>query len=378
MKLNMLFPALLLVFATSFGQKPAIVEIKKPMSSGENKGLEMVIPNTTVEEVERALSERVKFYKGKFNKPSGGSLEYASYSCKIPTLGTSMTDIYSYLFQEDQSVRMTNFYYFEGSFVSAANSGKFDAASKFAIEVYNKIIFDQMQVKLDVEEKALKGFIKEQKNLYNEQDNLDNDIRKYNESISKSEGDIKENESKKLNNEKLLLAQKDKIITKETELKQYNKLSMETEIKNLEKDVKDLEKINDKLKDELKSKQKEPEKYKELLATYDKQVNDNNYKLIDKNRTITEKKNFFKLNVLEREDQLKDLIKERDKIINAIKNNDKEIAENKKNIEIQKGKISLAESNLATNKTAQINAKANVLKQQGVVDNLKRQQDPYR
>jgi hypothetical protein len=378
MRQYILLPFLMVSITVSSGQKTQIIEVKKPMSAGENNGLEMVIPNTSIEDVENALNAKVKFYKGKFNKPSGGTLEYISSGCKITTISASPTNIYSYLFQEGSQVRVINFYLSDGSFISSAQNKKFEEAVAFSRAIYNKIIFDQMQIKIDAEEKVLKGFMKEQKNLHNEEEDLENNIKKYNESISESEGEIKEHESKKLNNDGLLSLQKEKITAKEKELKAYNKIALENEIDQLENEIEELEKINNKLKGEIKSKQKEPEKYKELLSTYEKQHNENKHKLLEKENIIAEKENYLKVNVLDREDQLEELIKERDKIIYAIKQNEKTVADNKRNIHIQQGRISQAESNLSANKTAQKTAKEKISKQQEVVNELTIQQNPFR
>lgn len=354
-----------------------IVEVKKVMSSGENKGLETVIPNTTIEVVEGITQVKIKTFKSKLIKPSNGSLEYSALGNKIAMYGTYMTDIYYFITQEGNDVRLTMFFYNEGAFVSSSNSGKFNIASNIIREIYNKILFNQIQIKLEVEEKILKSLQSDQKKLYNEEDNAKNKIRRCNESIAESEGEIKKYESKKVTAETSLAELRNKIAAKESEVKPLNKPLVETEIKALEKDIKELENANNKLINALKDKQGSAA-HNDMLNAYEKQVNDNNQTLVEKNRRLTEKKAYLKDVILFKENELRDMQKERDKTQNDITDYLNNITNHKNNIEKQKSEIVHQQSILETNKVAGISKKAEIAKQQNVVDNVRHTQDPFR
>lgn len=378
----MKFLASFIFFLFSFyflnSQTATISEITKPMSLGEQKGLEIIIPNTTVNAVDDKFSEIIKSYRGKYIKPAKGSLEYISYGSKITTYGTYMTDVYAYIYQENNNVRLTMFLYNEGAFVSASNSGKFKIASNIAKDIFNKIIFEQIQIKVDIEDKILKSLLKDQKDLYQEEDNCNDKIRKCDESISNSEIEIKENESKKLNNESTLRLVKEKLSIKENELKPLNKPLIEAEIKALDKDIDELDNLNKKLKSALKDKQKSANGHNELLVSFEKQVDDNNQKLVEKNRRLTEKRLFLKEVIMLKEDELKDLQHERESLTKSVKNNIEKINDYRKNIEVQKGEIVLQQSKLQTNKATFISKKAEIEKQRNNFDLIKKSQDLYK
>lgn len=365
-----------LLFAQA--QTANITEVNKAMSLGTKPGLEIIIHKTNVKDVMERYEDKVKFYKGKFVEPGKGGFEYNGVGLKMPAMSTFPVNIVAYLFQEVDNVRMTCFFFGEGYFVTSKNTAQFEQASKFMTEIYNNVQFYRIQEQLEAEEKKLKGLEKDEKNVIGDIKDLENDIQKSRESIAESEGIIRDNEVQKTDNTSRLAAQKAKVAAKEAELKLHNKLALETEMKNLDREIKDLNKMNDKFKSELKDKQKMPNPNTQMISSYTKQVEENTAKIAEKEGLHEQKKAFFEKNVTVREGELKTLNKEREKLEDLIKDNEKAIEKNKSNISEQKSKITTNEGKIKDNQGKQKVLGGDIKNQSDKVTEVKKEQDKYR
>jgi hypothetical protein len=122
-------------------QDATIMDVKKTMSKGENPGLEVLITKTNVSDVAKVFESKMKEYKGKFNSPAKGNVEYFIDDAKISTISDQPVDIYAYILPEGENVKFTSFYSVGGLFFSPANEAQYAIAKSMVAGVYKQVVF---------------------------------------------------------------------------------------------------------------------------------------------------------------------------------------------------------------------------------------------
>jgi Skp family chaperone for outer membrane proteins len=186
---NMSLIMFCLLFSISF-TFAQVQEAEKPMSSGVENSLNIVIPDANKKEVEKRWKKFIKPYKGK-TKKSRKTNEIFTDDATIPELSANSVDLYAKITEAGNEVMFSVWFDLGGGFLSSyTHPDQYSAAEKvmilFALDVSAKVITDQLKD----EEKALKKREKELTKLKKENAKLHQDIKDYKQKILDAEGRV--------------------------------------------------------------------------------------------------------------------------------------------------------------------------------------------
>jgi len=185
-----------------------VTEGDASISSGINSGLSVMLPNIDKKFAAGKWSGFVKEYKAsrklskdsKVHKLSGD--EVKAMDMLIPSLSSSLINVYALFDESDNGVKVSTFYEMEdGMYLSKGDDPKKYAVAELMLKDFGKkCVVDQINDEVEGEEKSLKKTEKEQSKLINQHGNLERliekklkEIEKAKEAIKKAENDIVEN-----------------------------------------------------------------------------------------------------------------------------------------------------------------------------------------
>jgi Skp family chaperone for outer membrane proteins len=200
--------ALIFCFSVSLAQ---VQEAEKPMSTGVENSLNIVIPDAKKKDVEKLWKKYVKPYKGK-TKKSRKTGEIFTDDATIPELSANTVDLYAKITEVGDEVMFSVWFDLGGGFLSSySHPDRYSAGEKvmlfFALEVSGKVISDELKE----DEKLLKKKEKELAKLKKENTKLHQSIENYKQKIKEAEAAIKQNEANQANKEAEIAQQREKV-----------------------------------------------------------------------------------------------------------------------------------------------------------------------
>jgi len=219
-----------------------LTSVTTAMSKGENPGIQLDIPEVTVDDVQRDLERRIKNKtKSKFVK-SGN--ETAIQETIIKEISDTPLNFFVKVMPLDSGSRIISFAEDQGAFITeSADADKYarfkSFVRDFGVEAYREKVADQIKL----QEKALSDLEGDLNKLKKQNEKMHTDIRDNEAAIVNSEVDIKANvKQQELKDDDII---KQKSVVSSTTDKETRKLE--------NKKLNDLEKEKDKFRNEINS-----------------------------------------------------------------------------------------------------------------------------
>lgn len=207
--------ALVAFLSISLGYSQNLVPkaVTQEMSQGKQPGITVFIANATKDNIEDAIKEVTKSFKGKEAKIRKSD-EFYLDNATIEQISANTIDMHQIITKGDNGYNYTAFFNLGGLFLdNAYDAQKFDYATSIVKNIATKASFYGMDEVIDSENKVLETLEGDKKDMVKNTEKLEKSIEKAKSSIKDSEKEIQENiklmESKSEDIEK----QRQKIIT---------------------------------------------------------------------------------------------------------------------------------------------------------------------
>lgn len=187
--------AFIALFSISFGYSQNItpVAITQEMSKGAQPGITVFIANVSEDNVEDAVKDVMKPFKGKKTKIKRSD-EFFLDDATIAEISSNTVDIHQIISKADNGYNYTAFFNLGGLFLdNAYDARKFDYAANIVRDVAVKATANGMEEILKSENKVLDELEKDKKNLAKDSEKLEKNIKKAKDLIKDSEQDIQDN-----------------------------------------------------------------------------------------------------------------------------------------------------------------------------------------
>ena len=191
---------LFLISFNLYAQIGKIEEINATMSQGTNRGLKVLIPETSQKETIKTWSKLMKDYESK-NEKIRKETDYLSPDAQIPSLG-----------EQPMGSSYIN---------SDMHPKQIDAAKKLITSFATRVAKASIQTVLNEETKKLEKLEKELKVLKRDKEKFENEIQNANETIVQREKDIKENTKNQAEKQDTITKQKSEVDKINTKLKKF-------------------------------------------------------------------------------------------------------------------------------------------------------------
>ena len=206
---NIIFTLALTILSTSlFAQIKKVDAVNASMTQGTNRGLKVLIPETSKKEVLKARSKLMKEYNSKSEKIKKED-EYLSPDAIIPSLGERPVNVYAQFQETPEGVYFTSFFAVDGAYL---NTDMYKEQTESAIDLINTFANNTAKAsiseKVKTETKKLEKLEKEQNGLVKDKEGYDKDIKDAKETIVNSEKAIKENDAAQVKKKKEVAEQK--------------------------------------------------------------------------------------------------------------------------------------------------------------------------
>jgi hypothetical protein len=199
-----------------FAQETVTKEVTKSMSKGLQPGIEIFIPKVSEDNLEEAIEEVTKPYKGK-SRSIKKTDEFFIDDAFIEQISPNTIDIHQTIKETANGLTYTVYFDLGGIFLSNSyNPEKYNYAINIVQKIANKAVENRMQNVLKVENKNLENLEDEKKALEKENEKSAKEIEDANDLIAKKKNEMEEN--------------KKMIEKKATEIEKQHQL-----IKNIEK-----------------------------------------------------------------------------------------------------------------------------------------------
>jgi hypothetical protein len=221
--------------------KPVVLTpVTSTMSKGDNPGIQLDIPEVTVDEIQRDLEKRIKNKtKSKFVK---NGEETSIQETIIKEISEEPVNVYVKLSPLDSGVRVITFVEERGAFIGES-SGKFSNVKSFVQNFGTETYRGKVAEQVKSQEKILDNLLNELDKLKKQNEKMHADIKDNEASIINAEVDIKANTRQQELKDEEILQQKNVVnATSDKDLKK-------TENKKLN----DLERQKDKFRSEINS-----------------------------------------------------------------------------------------------------------------------------
>lgn len=207
----------LFCFSISFGQ---VEEAQKPMSTGVENSLSIIIPGAKAKTVEKLWKKQLKSYKAK-TKKMRKTKELFTDDAAIPQLSSNDVDVYAKVVETSDEVLFSVWFDLGGGFLSSeTHPEKYGEAEKmlllFALEVSKTVIKGE----LDNEQDVLKKYGKQLTKLEKEKARLLKDIENYKAKIKAAEAAVEQNEANQENKKQDIENQTGKVETVKKKLEE--------------------------------------------------------------------------------------------------------------------------------------------------------------
>ena len=216
--------ALLAFMSVSLGysQNFTTKSITQEMSKGTQPGITVFIPNVSEDNVEDAVKEVMKPFKGKQTKIRKSD-EFFLDDAKMDQISSNTVDVHQIISKADNGYNYTAFFNLGGLFLDNAYSPeKFQYASNIVKDVASKASAHGMDEILKSENKILEDLEKDKKNIAKDSEKLEKEIEKAKESIKDSEKGIQDNVKLLGDKASEIEQQRQKIINLQNQKASYN------------------------------------------------------------------------------------------------------------------------------------------------------------
>jgi hypothetical protein len=204
-----------------FAQISKVEEINASMSQGTNRGLKVLIPETTQKESIKAWSKLMKDYDSK-NEKMKKHAEYLSSNANIPSLGEKTIDVYSQFQETPEGVYMRVFFNLGGTYLNNdMYPKKLQSAKQLITSFSTRIAKASIQNSLNEETKKLDKLNKELKILERDKVKFEGEIQDAKETIAQREKDIDENTKNQAEKHNAIAEQKAKVGKINAKLKKF-------------------------------------------------------------------------------------------------------------------------------------------------------------
>ncbi|MDG1045069.1 MAG: hypothetical protein P8P81_00535 [Bacteroidia bacterium] len=204
-----------------FAQIGKVEEINAKMSQGTNRGLKVLIPETTQKESIKAWSKLMKDYDSK-NEKMKKHTEYLSSNASIPSLGEKNIDVYSQFQETPEGVYMRVFFNLGGTYLNNdMYPKKLETAKQLIASFSTRIAKASIQASLNEETKKLDKLDKELKILERDKLKFEGEIQDAKETITQREKDIDENTKNQAEKHNAIADQKAKVGKINAKLKKF-------------------------------------------------------------------------------------------------------------------------------------------------------------
>lgn len=183
----------LLISSLGFSQDLYPVPVTESMSKGIQSGIEVFIPNVSDDELEDAIKDITKPYKGKIVKIKRSD-ETIVDNVLIKEISPNTIDIHQLIQEADNGYKYTAFFNLGGVFLdNNYNPEKFAYATDVVKRIAMRASELHMNDLLKDENKALDKLEDDKKDLLKENDRAARDIQKAKDLIAKQENTIQDN-----------------------------------------------------------------------------------------------------------------------------------------------------------------------------------------
>ena len=204
-----------------YAQIGKVEEINATMSQGTNRGLKVLIPETSQKETIKTWSKLMKDYESK-NEKIRKETDYLSPDAQIPSLGEQPINVYSQFQETPEGVYMNVFFDMGSSYINSDMHPKqIDAAKKLITSFATRLAKSSIQTVLNEETKKLEKLEKELKALKRDKEKFENEIQNANETIVQREKDINENTKNQAEKQDTITKQKSEVDKINTKLKKF-------------------------------------------------------------------------------------------------------------------------------------------------------------
>ncbi|WP_366185967.1 hypothetical protein [Flavobacterium ovatum] len=186
---------LVALFAYSFGFSQALspIAVTQSMSKGMQPGVEVFIPNVSDDNLEDAIKDITKPYKGKTRKIKRTDETFID-NALIQEISANMIDIHQLLEKGDNGYKYTVFFNLGGVFLDNGYSAeKFAYATDLVKRIAMRASELRMNEILKKENKALEKLEDDKKDLMKDNEKAAKDIQKAKDLVAKKEIAIEDN-----------------------------------------------------------------------------------------------------------------------------------------------------------------------------------------
>ena len=204
-----------------FAQIDKVKEVNARMSQGTNRGLKVLIPETSLKEAIKAWSKLMKDYESK-NEKIKKETDYLSPDAKIPALGEHLINVYSQFQETTEGVYMIVFFDLGNSYINKdMHPKKVESAKKLMSSFATRVAKTAIEAEVNEESKELSKLEKELKSLTKNKDNYEAEIKDAKETIELREKSIEENLKNQNNLQNEINEQKIKVDKINEKLKKF-------------------------------------------------------------------------------------------------------------------------------------------------------------
>lgn len=183
----------LFAYSLGFSQIGTPTEVTETMSKGTQTGISIFIPHVSDDDVEDAVKDITKQYKGKLRKIKRSDETFID-DALITEISPNTVDIHQLVEKIDNGYKYTAFFNLGGRFLDKAYSPeKFAYATDLVKKIGNKASENHMDELLKDQNKALDKLEDNKKDLAKENERAAKDIEKAKDLIAKSENTIQDN-----------------------------------------------------------------------------------------------------------------------------------------------------------------------------------------
>ncbi|MCG9791947.1 hypothetical protein [Flavobacterium algicola] len=183
----------LFAYGVGFSQDLIPAAVTQTMSQGTQPGISVFIPNVSDDNVEDAIKDVTKQYKGKVRKIKRSDENYID-NAQIKEISPNSIDIHQVVEKIDNGYKYTAFFNLGGKFLDSAYSSEKFA---YATSVVRKIAMKASELNMDEvikdQNKVYSKLEDSKKDLIKENEKAAKDIEKAKDLIAKKENEIEDN-----------------------------------------------------------------------------------------------------------------------------------------------------------------------------------------
>lgn len=208
---NTILSAALLLASFAIAQTPEVKDIKVNMTQGMQPGVEVFIPGANEDQVEDAIKENTKKFKGKDRKIKKSDERFID-DAEIEQLSTNAIDIHYLIKEESNGSKLQLFFNMGVTFLSKdLDNNKYEFMSNLSAQIAmdaTRLNYDEL---IKEQEKVLDDFMDDKKDAEKDIEKARKDIEDAKKEITNKEKEIKDLERKVADHEKAISSQQSKL-----------------------------------------------------------------------------------------------------------------------------------------------------------------------